>query len=74
LVPGGAVAPSARSGGGPHYCLGVHLAKTQLRSIFRELLSRLADLEVGVPEYSPSNFINGVKRLPARFTPTKPSF
>jgi cytochrome P450 len=54
-------------GGGPHFCLGSHLARTQLSALFRELLFRLPDLEVGEPEYLAGNFINGIKRLPARF-------
>jgi cytochrome P450 len=56
-------------GGGPHFCLGSHLARTQLKALFRELLFRFDDLEVGQPEYLTGNFINGVKRLPVRFTP-----
>jgi cytochrome P450 len=59
----------AFGGGGPHYCLGVHLAKTQLRSIFRELLFRLPDLEVGEPDYLTTYLVNGIKRMPATFTP-----
>ena len=42
------------------------LARTQLRSIFDELLHRVPDLEVGEPEYVPGSFIHGVKRLPCR--------
>jgi cytochrome P450 len=56
-------------GGGAHFCLGSNLARTQLRALFQELLFRLPDLEVGEPEYLAGNFINGIKRLPARFTP-----
>ncbi|GAA5148182.1 cytochrome P450 [Pseudonocardia eucalypti] len=56
-------------GGGPHFCLGSHLARTQLRALFRELLFRLPDLRVGEPEYLAGNFINGIKRLPVTFTP-----
>ncbi|MGQ0575546.1 MAG: cytochrome P450 [Pseudonocardia sp.] len=56
-------------GGGPHFCLGAHLARTQLRALFRELLTRLRDVEVGEPEYLAGNFINGIKRLPVRFSP-----
>ena len=51
-------------GGGPHFCLGSHLARMQLRSLFDELLHRLPDLTVGEPEYLAGNFINGIKRLP----------
>jgi cytochrome P450 len=56
-------------GGGPHYCLGASLARTQLRAIFTELLTRLPDIEVGEPEPLVGNFINGIKRMPCRFTP-----
>jgi len=51
-------------GGGPHFCLGSHLARMQLRSMSDELLHRLPDLSVGEPEYLAGNFINGIKRLP----------
>ncbi|HEY1972205.1 MAG TPA: cytochrome P450 [Pseudonocardia sp.] len=57
-------------GGGPHFCLGSHLARTQLKALFRELLFRLPDLRVGEPEYLAGNFINGIKRLPVTFTPS----
>ena len=40
-------------GGGPHYCLGASLARTQLRALFTELLTLLPDLEVGEPELVP---------------------
>jgi cytochrome P450 len=53
-------------GGGPHYCLGAALARTQLRSIFTELLTRLPGLEAGEPEPLVGNFVHGVKRMPAR--------
>lgn len=57
-------------GGGPHYCLGASLARTQLRAIFEELLTRLPDLEVGTPEPSRTpGFIHAVKRMECSFTP-----
>jgi cytochrome P450 len=56
-------------GGGPHYCLGASLARTQLRSVLTELLTRVPDIEVGEPEPLVGNFINGIKRMPCRFTP-----
>ena len=52
-------------GGGPHFCLGNQLAKTELRNLFRELLTRLTTVEFGEPEYLLSNFVHGIKRLPA---------
>jgi cytochrome P450 len=56
-------------GGGPHYCMGASLARTQLRSIFGELLRVVPDIEAQEPELLNSNFIHGVKRMQASFTP-----
>ncbi len=56
-------------GGGPHYCLGASLARTQLRSLFAELLARMPDIEVAEPERVPGPFINYVKRMECSFTP-----
>ncbi|MDQ2638545.1 MAG: cytochrome P450 [Actinomycetota bacterium] len=52
-------------GGGPHFCLGNQLAKTELRNLFRELLTRLKSVELGEPDLLLSNFVHGIKRLPA---------
>ena len=61
-------------GPGPHFCLGAHLARRELAVIFRQLFTRLPDIEVvgdpvlleamGVP------LVGGIKHLPVRFTPT----
>jgi cytochrome P450 len=56
-------------GGGPHFCLGASLARTQLRSIFGELLRVMPDIEAQEPELLRSNFIYGVKRMECSFTP-----
>ena len=59
-------------GGGPHFCLGAHLARREIRVMFDELLHRLPDIEVsGEPDYLFSNFIHGIKRMPVRFTPSR---
>jgi cytochrome P450 len=55
-------------GGGPHYCLGASLARTQLRSVFDETLRVMPDIEAGEPELLRSAFIHGVKRMPCEFT------
>ena len=52
-------------GGGPHFCLGNQLAKTELRNLFRELLTRIKTVEFGEPDLLFSNFVHGVKRVPA---------
>ncbi|MEV6574371.1 cytochrome P450 [Streptomyces sp. NPDC051577] len=51
-------------GGGPHFCLGAHLARVEMRSLFRELLTRPVGLRaVGLPDLAGSNFDNRVRSL-----------
>jgi cytochrome P450 len=61
-------------GPGPHFCLGAHLARRELAVVFRQILTRLPDIEVtGSPDFLDSlgpPLVGGVKRLPVRFTPT----
>jgi cytochrome P450 len=59
-------------GPGPHFCLGAHLARREITVMYRELLSRLPDIEAaGEPERLQSSFINGIKHLPCSFTPRR---
>lgn len=56
-------------GYGPHFCLGAHLARTQMRALFAEVLARTASLRyAGAPAYLRSNFQRGIKRLPIAWT------
>src|SRR4051794_14799817 len=60
-------------GPGPHFCLGAHLARREVAVAFRQMLTRLPDIEVagdvvpiqamGIP------LVGGIKHLPVRFTP-----
>jgi cytochrome P450 len=60
----------AFGGGGPHFCLGAHIARVETHALLREVLARLPDVEpAGPTEWLPSTFISGPKRLPVRFTP-----
>jgi cytochrome P450 len=62
--------PRRLRGGGPHHCLGAHLARIEIEAILRELLTRLPDLEpAGPTEWLPSVFISGPRSAPVRFTP-----
>jgi cytochrome P450 len=55
--------------GGPHHCLGVHLARLETRIYLEELVKRVSAIEVtGEPVRHRSNFTNGLKRLPVRMT------
>ena len=64
-------------GPGPHFCLGAHLARREVSVAFRQLLTRLPDIEVtGDPvplESMGIPLVGGIKRLPVRFTPTAPA-
>jgi cytochrome P450 len=61
-------------GGGPHFCLGANLARREITVMFEELFRRLPDLEItGPPDRLFSPFIHGIKHMPCRFTPAKPS-
>jgi cytochrome P450 len=53
--------------GGPHHCLGAHLARLEVRVYLEELLARVERIELtGEPVRLRSNFTNGLKRLPVR--------
>jgi len=55
--------------GGPHRCLGEHLARLELRVLLQELLPVLPRLEPdGKPARIRSNFTNGLKHLPVRIS------
>jgi cytochrome P450 len=53
--------------GSPHYCLGAHLARLELRVWLEELVPFLGRIELsGPPRRLRSNFFHGVKSLPIR--------
>ncbi|MHC4816213.1 MAG: cytochrome P450 [Planctomycetota bacterium] len=55
---------------GEHFCLGSHLARMELQIVFREILIRLPDIQpAGEVRRLRSNFIDGIKEMPVRFTP-----
>jgi cytochrome P450 len=57
-------------GTGPHGCLGQHIARIEIDAILSEVLTRMKGFELAdTPEWLPSNFISGPKRMPVRFEP-----
>jgi cytochrome P450 len=56
--------------GGPHFCLGAHLAVLETRVMFEELLPRISSVEATAePRRLESNFTNAFKSMPVRVTP-----
>ncbi len=53
--------------GGPHLCLGAHLARLEVRAVLAALARRVACFELaGPPRRIRSNFTNGLRELPVR--------
>jgi cytochrome P450 len=59
-------------GGGPHRCIGSHVARLNLRIVFEEILSRLHGIRItegDAPRLRPPSFARGLEYLPVSFTP-----
>jgi cytochrome P450 len=56
-------------GNGPHTCVGIHLAKLEMQALLKAMVPRVAEVEVGASERVLNNTLQGISRLPARFTP-----
>lgn len=55
--------------GGPHVCLGMWLARLEVRVLFQELAARIRAIEpAGEAQFLRSNFIGGIKALPVTVT------
>ena len=55
--------------GGPHLCLGMWLARLEVRVLFLELAKRITAIEpAGSQKFLRSNFVCGLKSLPVRVT------
>ncbi len=62
--------PHLAFGIGEHFCLGANFARMQLRTILRELFTRLPDIRVvKAPELQRSNLIHGIRKMWVEFTP-----
>jgi cytochrome P450 len=63
-------------GPGPHFCLGAHLARREVAVAFRQLLTRLPDIDLAGPPVPLAALgiplVGGIKHLPVTFTPTAP--
>ena len=60
--------PHLAFGFGEHFCMGAHVARVELETIFRHLLARLDSFEVSGTVERLSSIINGsIKHLPLRY-------
>ncbi|MEZ5557815.1 MAG: cytochrome P450 [Pseudomonadales bacterium] len=62
--------PHIAFGAGAHVCLGQHIARVEIDCMFEQVLARLHDIELTeAPQWLPSTFISGIRRMPIRFAP-----
>ncbi|MCW2528770.1 MAG: hypothetical protein JWM76_3630 [Pseudonocardiales bacterium] len=62
-------------GGGPHFCLGIHLARMESAVAFDALRPLLSQLRPDGPtDRVWTNFFNGIKRMPVRLDSTTSGF
>ena len=55
-------------GTGPHICLGIILARLEMRIFFRKFIPRITSMEITqAPEHLRASFVHGLKHLPIRF-------
>jgi cytochrome P450 len=55
-------------GHGVHLCLGMHLARMEIKALFQELLPRLDEISLaGEPRNTRANFVSGLKSLPVSY-------
>lgn len=64
--------PHLAFGIGPHVCLGINLARLEIRVTFEEIVRRFPDMHVApgfTPTYGTHTLVHAVESLPVRFTP-----
>lgn len=55
-------------GFGRHFCLGAHLARMEVRALFRALVPRLEHIELAAePTWIRASFVQGPKHIPIRY-------
>jgi cytochrome P450 family 142 subfamily A polypeptide 1 len=56
-------------GFGAHFCVGAHLARLELHTVFERILTRLPDLALAT-DGPPHRSLTGISEMPVRFTPS----
>ena len=53
---------------GPHFCLGAHFARREIRTMLARLVTQLDTIELaGTPTSARAHFVSGTKHLPIRY-------
>lgn len=56
-------------GNGPHTCVGIHLAKLEMRTLLRAMVPLVESIHVQAPTRLRNNTLQGITSMPATFTP-----
>lgn len=56
-------------GNGPHTCVGIHLAKLEMRTLLRAMVPRVQSIAVEPPVRLRNNTLQGITSMTARITP-----
>ena len=55
-------------GVGPHFCLGAHFARREIRTMFDRLATELESIEIAAePSSARAHFVSGTKHLPVEY-------
>jgi cholest-4-en-3-one 26-monooxygenase len=68
-------APIATFGHGPHTCLGLHYARLELRTLFKQVIARMPDIAPAAPATRGRGFtilLSPIHHQPVTFTPGAP--
>ena len=66
--------PHLAFGVGPHVCMGINLARLEIRVLFEELSRRFPDIDVVAgtsPVWGDSTLVHAIESLPVTFTPER---
>jgi cytochrome P450 len=56
-------------GNGPHTCVGIHLAKLEMRALLEAMAPRVSSVQAGPPTRLRNNTLQGIARMPATLFP-----
>jgi cytochrome P450 len=66
--------PQIAFGVGPHVCMGINLARLEIRVLFEELVRRFPDMHVApgfTPTYVEHALVHAIETMPVEFTPER---